>query len=251
MKSIISKSIVVAFASAATLATQALAQVPTNVVNQIDVTALINGTYSVPAATLVKGVDAASTYLRSAVSVASTIKVGYTSKDETITSASGLETYTYEEKFANYAYGNVEILKLALASSNVTGWSLAYTNAWKNGAYPLSSGALVALKTNTAPVSAVTNWFAAALGDNGYLNSYTTTNDVTTKDVYNDYYQVGYTLGGGNAGDGFGASGVLSAPTITWKNDVQTFSSGKVTNGIYTGAFSGSFSGTGNSENND
>lgn len=72
-----------------------------------------------------------------------------------------------------------------------------------------------------------------------------------TKHAYVDYSSYNYTLGGGNAGDGFAVAGNLHAPSMPWIKNVQTFGTNKVTNNYWSGAYSGSFSGLGDDENAD
>lgn len=241
-------SIVVALALAATSATSN-AQVATNVVNQTGVAAVIAGTFSAPAATVVKGVNAASTYMSSAVSIASTIKIPYIATDSTTTTSGGLTNKILKTLYATYAYGNAEILKLALNTSNVAGWTLAYTNPWISSASPLNGGAYVGLKTTTSPVSAVNNWFAIALGDNNvFTEDSIATNGVTAKNNYDTSYPMDVKLAAGlsSPNSGFASAGVFTTKA-NWQRNVQTFGSGasavKVTNEIYTGVGSGSFSG--------
>lgn len=111
---------------------------------------VVQGTFNVKSTSVVKGADAASSYLATAVTVAATVRqvIGGTP----VTNSSGV--VTRKESFKRYAFGNKEILQLSLGTNKTTGYALSYTNAFANN--PLDSGAFVARsRTNLVPVNSV------------------------------------------------------------------------------------------------
>lgn len=111
---------------------------------------VVQGTFKVRSTSVVKGANAASSYLATAVTVAATVR--QVTGGARFTNSSGV--VTRKENFKRYAFGNKEILQLSLGTNKTTGYALSYTNAFDN--YPLDSGAFVARsRTNLVPVNSV------------------------------------------------------------------------------------------------
>lgn len=147
-----------------------------------DKDSFIEGTFKASNTRVVKGADAASSYLSTAITVASTVRqVDFKTER---TNSSGV--VTYKDSFKKYAFGNKEILQLALGTNRPTGYTLAYTNLFAN--FPLDSGAFVAHRGTNNPVP-VTNIAVSSYSTDIYTSDHTyrLPGRIYTKENYSGY----------------------------------------------------------------
>jgi len=225
MKSTIRKSTVVAFASAAILATQAFAQ--TNIPTDED--SYVKGTYNVTAPKIV-GTNPATAVLERQVTVSATVQQP-TDISATTTTKKGITTTTFKSAFDSYAFGNKEII--ALTTNNPTNASLLATNAFTSST---STPVLVVARSNSATVVS-NNVLEANLGSAIATVQVTQTNGVTTVEKGSGLQDIDVTLLGELVADGvadFTFDDVAKATFGTGTN--------KTTNTYTTSTLKGSFS---------
>lgn len=111
---------------------------------------VVTGTFKAGPTTVIKGENAESSSLSTAVNIAATVR--QVVEGALKTNSSGF--VTRKDSFKKYAFGNKEILQLTLSSEKTTGYALAYTNEFFNN--PFDSGGFIARsKTNSLPVTLV------------------------------------------------------------------------------------------------
>jgi len=164
MKYILSRSIVVALASAATLATQASAAGLSGLLPDGTLGEVLPGFLSTPAvsagsqlyansgsltiaAPTIVGTNSATAQKHQAVTVFGHVE--YLGDTEATTNRRGI--ITTKTPVIKEAYGNKEILQGILGTNVVSGWRLVATNAFTNANIATK---VVALKTTNAPVQA-------------------------------------------------------------------------------------------------
>ena len=168
MKSTIRKSTVVAFASAAILATQALAQ--TNI--PTDEASYVKGTYNVLAPKVV-GTNPATATLQQQVTLSATVQQPTDVSFSSVTKK-GVTTQTTKTAFDSYAFGNKEII--ALTTNNPTNASLLAINALTNTA--TAPTLVVARSNSTTPV--LPTVFEAQINTSALIVQSTETNGIPT-----------------------------------------------------------------------
>jgi hypothetical protein len=198
MKSIISKSIVVAFASAAILASQATAQIT----NIPDANSGITGSLKVAAAKVfTSGGSLATTAFQSPATISAVVvQEGETTA---VTNSKGV---TWTTKQAKYAVANKDILTAAGITNK--GWSLAFTNLL--GTEPLTVNKLVAVNTSTGDFDSATTNVVRTSTFFGLYTAGTYAENTNGDTVTDKYTGVGTTAGVFNGVADFAASGPLT-----------------------------------------
>lgn len=111
---------------------------------------VVTGTFKAGPTTVIKGENAESSSLSTAVNIAATVR--QVVEGALKTNSSGV--VTRKDSFKKYAFGNKEILQLTLSNAKPRGYSLAYTDNFDNS--PGDSGAFIARgKSNSIPVTLV------------------------------------------------------------------------------------------------
>ena len=120
-----------------------------------DVSSYIKGTFRAPTPRVVKGADADSSRFERSVSIATTVSQVPASTYKTNANTGII---TYKEAFKKYAFGNRELLQLALGTNDVRGYSLVATNQFSGFSFGgLGFAAKKGTNLTTAPgISA--NW---------------------------------------------------------------------------------------------